>query len=408
MIIREISSCRSCGSRSIELVLDLGALALSGVFPLADENDPIIGPLQLGLCTDCSLVQLLHSFPPELMYGDNYGYRSGLNASMVNHLQSKARGIFKKYHLDSTSVILDIGSNDGTLLNSLVGMSEYLFGMDPTSKKFAEYYDPAVTRIEEFFNKESFLKQAKKANLIFSIAMFYDLDHPVDFVKEIEDSLTEDGIWHFEMSYLPSMIDTNSFDTICHEHVEYYSLSSIEYILDKANMRIIDLELNEINGGSIAVTATKKGSNYSESGLVSWLRESEHNRFGDFRSELSQFAKRVEIQKSSLVSLVQTLKKDGFTIWGVGASTKGNVLLQYCGLNSDVIDGIADVNPYKFNRVTPGTRIPIKSEEEMLDAKPDFAIVLPWHFKASIIQRSFEYHKLGGKLIFPLPLITFN
>jgi hypothetical protein len=407
MPIREIDSCRACKGNSIEMVLDLGTQALSGVFPQLDEIDPISGPLQLGLCTDCSLVQLLHSFPPELMYGDNYGYRSGLNSSMVNHLQSKAKSIFDKYKFDSKSVVLDIGSNDGTLLNSLVGMSNNLFGMDPTSKKFAEYYDEGITRIEDFFNSETFSRYGKKADLIFSIAMFYDLDHPVDFVREIAGSLSDNGIWHFEMSYLPSMLDTNSFDTICHEHVEYYSLSSIEYILDKAGMKIIDLELNEINGGSIAITATKKDAAFTTSGIVGWLRQSERKRFGDFKSELQQFAKRVEFQRENLITLFQTLKKDGYTIWGVGASTKGNVLLQYCGFDAGIIDGIADVNPYKFNRVTPGTRIPIKSEEEMLVSNPDFALVLPWHFKSTITQRSRDYHDQGGKLIFPLPLITF-
>ena len=402
-----INGCRACGSKNIEMALDLGTQALSGVFPQVNEIDPIAGPLQLGLCTECSLVQLMHSFPPELMYGENYGYRSGLNSSMVSHLQNKAKSIFSKYEFDSNSVVLDIGSNDGTLLNSLVGMSKSLFGMDPTSKKFAEYYDNSIVRIEDFFNAETFSRHGKDADLIFSIAMFYDLDHPVDFVKDIAETLSNNGIWHFEMSYLPSMLDTNSFDTICHEHVEYYSLSSIEYILDKADMKIIDLELNDINGGSIAVTATKKAAPYSTSGIVTWLRDSERKRFGDFKSELKQFAKRVEFQRENLVTLFHALKGDGFTIWGVGASTKGNVLLQYCGLGAGIIDGIADVNPYKFNRVTPGTRIPIKSEEEMLNANPDFALVLPWHFKSTIIQRSLEYHNQGGKLIFPLPLITF-
>jgi SAM-dependent methyltransferase len=342
------------------------------------------------------------------MYGDNYGYRSGLNASMVRHLTSKAQSLFTVHKLNRDSVVLDIGSNDGTLLNSLTGICNNLYGMDPTSRKFAEFYDESVVRLEDFFNKDTFLAHSKQADLIFSIAMFYDLDDPISFVKDISGCLAPEGIWHFEMSYLPSMIDTNSFDTICHEHVEYYSLSSIEFILTQAGMKVIDLELNEINGGSVAVTAAKIQSNRRPTGLVDWLRESENNRFGNFKGELIRFAERVESQRVQILSLMQTLKVDGKSIWGVGASTKGNVLLQYCGLDSNLIDGIADVNPYKFGRETPGTRIPIMSEEEMLLAKPDYAIVLPWHFKSTIIQRSESFTAQGGKLIFPLPMVTFN
>jgi hypothetical protein len=280
--------------------------------------------------------------------------------------------------------------------------------MDPTSKKFAEFYDDSIVRVEDFFNKKTFLSTSNAADLIFSIAMFYDLDDPISFVTDISSCLTAEGIWHFEMSYLPSMIDTNSFDTICHEHVEYYSFSAIEYILNQAGMKVIDLELNEINGGSIAITAAKASSEQRPSGLVEWLRANEINRFGDFRNELTRFSKRVEYQRVQIQSLIQKLKLDGKLIWGVGASTKGNVLLQYCGLDSKLIDGIADVNPYKYGRETPGTRIPIKSEEEMLLAKPDYAIVLPWHFKPTIINRSEQFAMQGGKLIFPLPMVTFN
>ena len=402
-----ISECRVCGSSNLEAILSLGDQVLSGVFPLQGERDPIKGPLQLVLCATCTLVQLRHSFPAEIMYGDNYGYRSGLNTSMIKHLTNKARTLFEKYGLNQNSVVLDIGSNDGTLLNELTSSCDNLYGMDPTSKKFAEFYQDGIVRIETFFTKDAFLSLAKPADLIFSISMFYDLEDPISFVRDVSDCLTKEGIWHFEMSYLPSMIDTNSFDTICHEHVEYYSLSSIEYILKHAGMKVVDIELNEINGGSIAVTAAKVESSHASKVLVEWLRQSEIRRFGNFKSELAQFAKRVEVHQQHLLSLLQNIKNGGASIWGVGASTKGNVLLQSCGIDLNLIDGIADVNPFKYGRETPGTRIPIKSEEEMLIAKPDYAIVLPWHFKSTIIQRSEQFTAQGGKLIFPLPMISF-
>ena len=402
----EVKHCRACSNTELIEILNLGSQALSGVFPVSGEPDPLSGPLVLGICANCYLVQLLHSYPNELMYGENYGYRSGLNISMVNHLQRKARRLFHAFGLTKESVVLDIGSNDGTLLNALVGNGAKLYGMDPTSKKFAQFYAPQIQRIEDFFSSELFLSHSIQADLIFSIAMFYDLDDPVSFVEQISSSLKPNGIWHFEMSYLASMLDSNSFDTICHEHVEYYSLKSLDFILNKAGMRIVDVELNDINGGSLAVTACKLESDKKPTKLVEWLRISEDRRFGNFHTELNMFARRVELQRISILTLLKTLKESGFTIWGVGASTKGNVMLQYCGLDNTVIDAIADVNDFKFGRVTPGTHIPIKSEEEMFLAKPDYAIVLPWHFKNTIVAQSEKYLNSGGRLIFPLPMLS--
>jgi len=228
----------------------------------------------------------------------------------------------------------------------------------------------------------------------------------VRFVEQVYESLKPDGVWHFEMSYLASMLDSNSFDTICHEHVEYYSMKSLDYILNKAGMKIIDIQLNDVNGGSLAVTACRSESPKKAKEIVEWLRISEDRRFGNFITELGMFARRVEIQKINIRTLVETLKKDGFSIWGVGASTKGNVLLQYCGLDNTMIDAIADVNDFKYGRVTPGTRIPIKSEDEMLTASPTYALVLPWHFKNIIVSRSEKYLESGGHLLFPLPMLS--
>jgi hypothetical protein len=236
--------------------------------------------------------------------------------------------------------------------------------------------------------------------------MFYDLDDPVGFVEQISSSLKPSVIWHFETSYLPSMLDSNSFDTICHEHVEYYSMKSLDFILNKAGMRIVDVEMNDINGGSLAVTACKLESAQEPTKMVDWLRITEERRFGNFQAELKMFAVRIESQRSNITTLLETLKKSGFSIWGVGASTKGNVMLQYCGLGNSVIDAIADVNDFKFGRETPGTRIPIKSEEEMFLAKPEYALVLPWHFKNTIVTRSEKYLNSGGHLIFPLPMLS--
>jgi hypothetical protein len=339
------------------------------------------------------------------MYGDNYGYRSGLNSSMVRHLRLKATGVYGKYARASNPVVLDIGSNDGTLLNSLCGTGAKLIGIDPTSSKFAEFYDSSVVRVPNFFSAELFQEISLPADIIFSIAMFYDLEDPVEFVSQISNSLNDEGVWHFEQSYLVSMLDTNSFDTICHEHVEYYSFTVIENILVKAGMKVIDVELNDTNGGSIAITAAKLNSSHDESFYVGWIRRYEQIKLADIHSSLKAFTERVSMQRLIIRDLVVTSKARGMEIWGVGASTKGNTLLQYCDLDSELITAIAEVNPFKFGRHTPGTDIPIMSERDMLQAMPDIAIVLPWHFKSTIISGNQEYLMLGGKLIFPLPNI---
>jgi hypothetical protein len=406
-MITEIVNCRVCDSSKLAVVLELGSQSLSGVFPIVGEPDPIEGPLTLVICQNCTLVQLKHSFPSSLMYGDNYGYRSGLNGSMVNHLSKKANSLLKRYSPERGGVILDVGSNDGTLLNSLSNRGLKLFGMDPTSAKFREYYNEDVSVLTEFFSAEHFLAKSDPANIIFSIAMFYDLDRPVDFAKQIELSLSQEGIWHFEQSYILSMIDTTSYDTICHEHVEYYSFSSIEQILKRAGLKVIDIELNDINGGSIAITAAKENSKHTESRMVSWIKAYESNKFEDPLESLENFRKNVISHRENLSSLINLLSADGKRIWGLGASTKGNVLLQYCGINGDLIEKIVDVNPYKHGRWTPTTHIPIVSEENFNAGNADYALVLPWHFKSTLVPRSQQFLADGGKLIFPLPDITF-
>jgi hypothetical protein len=403
----EIIQCRACGSKELLSAVDLGSQSLSGVFPIIGEPDPISGPLHLLFCTGCTLIQLKHSFPSELMYGDNYGYRSGLNQSMVQHLSKKANYLFDFYGGSTNSIVLDIGSNDGTLLNSLKGKTPNLYGMDPTSKKFMEYYSSGVNVISDFFSAEKFLEFESYADIIFSIAMFYDLDNPLDFASQIAEVLSPDGVWHLEQSYVLSMIDTNSYDTICHEHVEYYSFTSIEHILTNADLKVIDIELNDINGGSIAITTAKMSSKHTPSEMVSWIRRYEQNKFSDPLATLSIFSQNIARHKESLTDLLESLRKQEKRIWGIGASTKGNVMLQYCDITPRLVEKIVDVNPYKHGRWTPTTHIPIVSEDEFNTEKVDYALVLPWHFKASVVARSDEFSRSGGKLIFPLPIISF-
>jgi hypothetical protein len=405
-LYRKIEKCRVCSSKSLENVLDLGFQVLTGVFPKPEENVPD-GPVGLVLCLDCSLLQMKYSYNPDKMYGDNYGYRSGLNASMVKHLTNKVNYLKKIVKLDSSSVVLDIGSNDATSLKAYHVDGLRKIGIDPTGGKFKKYYTEDITLVEDFFSASAYMSvENKKANIITSIAMFYDLESPVEFACQIEDVLDDNGIWHFEQSYMPSMLRTNSYDTICHEHLEFYSLRSIINILSKANLKMIDVQMNSINGGSFAITVAKKNSTLLENTpVINWLLSQESAMALDTLTPYQDFEKKIFKHRDDLVRLIHLLNADGKTVLGYGASTKGNVLLQFCGLTREDIPAIADVNKDKFGCFTPGTNIPIISESEAYTMQPDYFLVLPWHFKNGIIEREEKFLSNGGKMIFPFPEI---
>lgn len=397
--------CRLCGSGRCHSVLDLGEQALTGVFPKPGETVNV-GRLELMWCEDCTLVQLADSYPAVEMYGANYGYRSGLNRSMVEHLERKVLALQARASLAPGETVLDIGSNDGTLLGCYT-VNPRRIGIDPTSGKFAEHYQPGIERVADFFSAARFHEISERpAKIITSIAMLYDLENPVGFAKDVRDCLADDGLWHFEQSYLPAMLKATSYDMVCHEHVEYYSLATIKRILDEAALEIVDVQFNKVNGGSFAVTATHQGSpRTADRALVDWALDWEGHMRLDTRQPFDFFREHVHQHREDLRTLIRGLRDDGSTVGGYGASTKGNVLLQFCDLGPDDIEAIAEVNDDKFGRVTPGTHIPIISEAQMRERRPDYLMVLPWHFRDGIVKREREYLAAAGKLIFPLPEI---
>lgn len=404
---QEIKHCRISGSSNLVNVLSLGEQYLTGVFPTSKDQPVTKGPVDMVWCPDSGLVQMKQSYSLDEMYGDNYGYRSGLNQSMVIHLQNKVNTLLRKVKTSPGDIILDIGSNDATSLKCYPNNLRRI-GIDPTGNKFKEYYTDNISLVPDFFTADNFRKifPDEKAKIVTSIAMFYDLEDPVKFASDIEAVLADDGIWHFEQSYLPSMLRTNSYDTVCQEHLEYYSLISVKYILDKSNLKIIDIELNDINGGSFAVTAAKNNSKHIQNkAVINWMLEEEIKMGLNTEKPYQEFAQRVQEHKISLISLLDKLKNDGKKIIGYGASTKGNVLLQYCNIGTQYLDCIAEVNEQKFGSYTPGTLIPIVSEEEAKAMQPDYLFVLPWHFRNNILGREKEFRAAGGKFIFPLPFI---
>jgi len=404
---REISKCRISGSTNLLTVLSLGEQCLTGVFPKSSSEPITKGPLDLVWCPDSGLLQLKQSYSLDEMYGDNYGYRSGLNRSMVVHLTNKIAALERLVNLSVSDLVIDIGSNDATSLKAYSGHHRKV-GIDPTGKKFAQYYTDDITLLPDFFSAQLFRAKFPhdRAKIITSIAMFYDLENPVAFVRDIESVLADDGVWHFEQSYMPSMLRTHSYDTICHEHLEFYSFKVIKMLLESCGMRVVDVQMNAINGGSFAVTACKKGSAYrSNAPVIDWMLQQEEDLGLDTPRPYREFEEKVFKHRKHLTGLMDAILGDGKTIFGYGASTKGNVLLQFCGLTTKQIPFIAEVNEQKFGCFTPGTNIPIISEKEAHAMKPDYFLVLPWHFKSTILEREKEYIAKGGKFIFPLPEI---
>jgi hypothetical protein len=402
-----ITGCRVSGSKDLITVLSLGQQALTGVFPRTTDTPVTVGPLELVWCPESGLLQLAHSYDASEMYGENYGYRSGLNQSMVHHLTRKIELLERAAGLGMGDVVLDIGSNDATSLKAYTTPGLTRIGIDPTGAKFKSFYPDDITLVPDFFSAAAFSQVApKRARVITSIAMFYDLDAPITFAREIAASLTPDGMWHFEQSYMPAMLRTCSYDTICHEHLEYYSLGVVQRILEAADLRVIDVQMNAINGGSFAVTAAHKGSPHvPNEPVIGWLLEQEERLGLHTPRPYRDFEERVYRHREDLTRLLARLRADGKSILGYGASTKGNVVLQFCGIGPETIEAIAEVNVEKFGAFTPGTHIPIISEAEAKAMKPDYFLVLPWHFRDGILQREQEYLGSGGKMIFPFPEI---
>lgn len=403
---KTITKCRICGNDNLVTVMSLGEQALTGVFPKSKTEKITKGPVDLVQCigeNNCGLVQLKQSYDLSEMYGMNYGYRSGLNSSMVKHLHSKIENILASGILEPDDLIIDIGSNDGTTLRAYPSNKYRLVGIDPTGIKFSSYYPPEIQLIVDFFSAGVVNKAlpGQKAKVITSFSMFYDLEDPVAFAKEIEGVLDEDGVWIFEQSYLPSMLRTNSFDTICHEHLEFYSLKQINWIVREAGLKVLDVEFNEVNGGSFSITAAKSTSKRESN--TDWLNKiiDDENALGlNTTDAFDAFKERVKEQRRALMNFLTDCKTSGKRVCGLGASTKGNVLLQYYGIDENLLPVIGEVNEDKFGSFTPGTLIPLAPERDVLESHPDYLLVLPWHFREFFMALP---SMKGRKLVFPLP-----
>lgn len=409
--IHPIRHCRICGSDRLRSIFTLGEMAMTGIFPRDVKEAVTIGPLELVKCEGdangltCGLLQLGHNFDRNEMYGLNYGYRSGLNASMMRHLQGVVAEIQQRIALLPKDLIVDIGSNDGTMLSMYPDNLDRV-GIDPTGIKFAHYYPPSVQLIPQFFSSEGFHKEFgdRKARVITSIAMFYDLPAPLEFMREIRACLADDGLWVIEMSYMPLMLERLAYDTVCHEHLEYYGLRQIQWMAQRAGFKILSAVCNDANGGSLRILMTPKENNTAKCddtvGIL-WTREYACGL--DDIKPYQMFAQRIQQHRDELRALITRVTHGGNLVLGYGASTKGNVLIQYCGLTPQEIPAIVDVNEDKYGCFTPGSHIPIISEQDAKNMDFGYFLVFPWHFREFILKKEILFLQNGGKLIMPLP-----
>lgn len=413
-VSRIIDNCRVCGFEKLTPILSLGDLYISDFLEENEMNEAEKAPLELVLCNEndggCGLLQLKHTVSNEVMYR-RYWYLSGTNKTMTDELNGIVAKVESLISFEPEDFVMDIGANDGTLLRGYKFPGLNRTGFEPA--KNLEKFNSVGTKkiINNFFNYEAWQKEfgSVKANAITAIAMFYDLDDPNQFVADVVKCLDKDGVFIIQMAYLPSMLSKNMFDNICHEHLEYYSLLSLENLLKRHNLEVFDVELNDINGGSFRIYIKHKHGGQSikifegAQQRINNLKENEEKLELNDKKIYEDFAGRVEKIKKEVFNFIKGEVGKGKKVYIYGASTKGNTLLQYFNLDSSLIGAAAERNSAKWGKKTVGTNIPIISEEQARAEKPDYFLILPWHFLKEFKERESEYLKNGGRFIIPLP-----
>lgn len=412
---RQIGQCRVCNSPKLTSILSLGDLYVSDFLDPADRNKGIKAPLDLVLCNvkdgGCGLLQLKHTVSSEAMYR-NYWYRSGINKSMTDELADIALNAARVANLQAGDFVIDIGANDGTLLRGYKVPGLQTIGFEP-ARNLYEYGKEGTTKIiSDFFNHEAWAAAfgQAKAKVITAIGMFYDLDDPNSFVADVCKCLDDKGVFVIQMMYMPLAIERNAFDGICHEHLEYYTMASLENLLARHDLEVFDVQMREeVNEGSVRffIHKTKNAANDAQvqAGMerVANLRKAEEKLGLEELGTYAAFAERIQAARQTTLDFLKQEKAKGKKIHGYAASTKGNTTLQYYGVTTDLVDAIADRNPTKWGKFTVGSGIQIISEEESRKQAPDYYFILAWHFLPEFVTREAEFFQRGGKFIVPMP-----
>jgi NDP-4-keto-2,6-dideoxyhexose 3-C-methyltransferase len=410
MYVKARETCRVCGSNKLTPILSLGDQYVTN-FVEESKEDHVKGPLELVLCNvedgGCGLLQLKHTLDHDVLYR-KYWYRSGISTMMVKALADVVSSAERLVKLSPADIVVDIGSNDGTLLRQFKTSGLITVGFEP-SNLWKLGVEGTSRIIHDYFNYEAFKREFgnKKAKLMTSIAMFYDLEDPNTFVEDVEKCLDKDGLWIIQMNYLGLMLENNTFDNISHEHLEYYSLTSLENLLNRHDMEPFDVELNDVNGGSFRIYVRHKGARIRGfRGAEKRLRKLKDNEkekgFGKSKA-YDEFAREIEEIRRDLMGFLNQEVKKGKRIFIYGASTRGLVVLQYFGIDKNLIEAAVDKNPDKWGKYIVGTGIPIMSVEQYRKEKPDYLFVLPYHFIEEIKDQEKDFLEKGGKMIVAIP-----
>lgn len=403
---RDITHCRICGTDTLTEVLNFGEQFLSSSFVKDNSKEELANvrvPLSVLLCGTCGLVQLRETVDRDLMYR-SYFYRSGVNPMMRDALADVTRDIKAHASLKEGDSVLDIGCNDGTML-TYFPITMRRIGMDPAQNINRNSLDPSITVIQDYFSAEK-ARAANDGNLfksVSSIAMFYDLDDPNQFVSEVKSVLAPGGTWCVQLSYLATTVQTMNFYDICHEHLLYYSLRTLKYLMEQHGLKIIDASLNDVNGGSLRFFAVHSDDARQASPAFREIEKTEELLDLAEGATYERFNASIQNLKRITIDFIESEKKAGGLVVGLGASTKGNVLLQYFGITKDTLPVISDRYAEKVGLRTLGTDIRVVSEEEARDMKPSAMLVLIWFFKEELLKRERQYLEDGGKLFFPMP-----
>jgi len=399
----KIKKCRSCKKTKFQKLFSLGNLSFTGKFPSADQTIKK-KPITLIICNNCELVQLDHNFDLRYLYGPDYGYKTGINKTMLNHVKKVTKYLSKKTKLKNNEFVLDIASNDGSLLKSY-NKNINTFGIDPILNKYKNEYKNINFKISDFFSANKVIsKTRKKFKIITALSVFYDSVDPNKFLNDVKKILSRDGVFLLEFADLASIIKYKMFDTICHEHLEYYSSKVIINLCKKNGLRVFDIKSNDINGASKQYYVCHNDSIFkNNSAIINKILNSENELNLSKIITFKKFLKDIDSSRKKLVDALKKFKKQGKSTHCYGASTKGNVLLQYYKIDNKLIDYVAERNQRKYNLFTPGSNIKIISEIRSRFFNPDYYLVLPWHFKKEILSREKTIRKKGTKFIFPLP-----
>ena len=403
----KIKFCRNCKNSKFLNLLSLGKMSFTGKFSRSFFQNIPKAYINLLMCKRCKLVQLDRNFNQKYLYGKNYGYRTGINHTMTDHVKKVVKKCSTLVKLKANDYVLDIASNDATLLN-FYQKNVVTVGIDPLVNKYKTCYNKISYKISKFFQIADIKKLNLKKNfkVVSALSVFYDLKNPNKFIQDVKEILDKEGIFILEHADLLCIIKNNLFDTICHEHLEYYSSKVIIDMMSRNGLKVFDHNFNDINGGSSRYFICHQKANYKTKQRKIKMLLSKEKKIGLHSKKIFKiFFKKILNEKKKLKKLIKKIKNKKLIIHGYGASTKGNVLLQFYGIGNKDLNYIADRNPLKYNLFTPGTKIKIISENNSRQLKPDYYLVLPWHFKREILIRENKIRQKGTKFIFPLPKV---